>query len=150
MTCGTCDSVYYAHSTPAVAAALVRDGKILLARRANEPFAGRWDTPGGFVDAGEDPREALRRELREETGLEIEVGSFRGAFSDTYGDGAEDAPVLNLVWDARVVSGDGEPADDVSELRWFGPEELPPDEEFAFRWVAPFMRDWAGARAPTG
>ena len=58
----------------------------------------------------------------------------------------EVASVLNLAWEARVVSGEMAPADDVSELRWFAPDRLPPDDECAFRWVAPFLRDWASTR----
>jgi ADP-ribose pyrophosphatase YjhB (NUDIX family) len=151
MTCDACGSRYYAQSAPAAAAIVVDDdGRVLLARRAFEPDAGKWDTPGGFLDEGEDPREALRRELREETGLEVEAGTFLGAFVDGYGEGPEAGSVLNLVWDAKVVSGDMAPADDVSELKWFAPDELPTsDDEYAFSWVAPFLRDWASSRKTT-
>ena len=119
------------------------DGRVLLARRKYEPDAGLWDTPGGFLDEAEEPLAGLRRELREETGLEVEPDEFLGAFVDRYGgeDGA--IPVLNLVWGARVVSGEAEPADDVSELGWFAPNELPEAGEYAFRWLAPFLREWA-------
>jgi hypothetical protein len=51
--------------------------------------------------------------------------------------------VLNLVWEAHVVSGEMEPADDVSELRWFARDELPADDALAFRWIARFLREWA-------
>jgi 8-oxo-dGTP diphosphatase len=148
MSCDSCGSRYYANSAPAAAAIVADDdGRVLLARRAYEPDAGKWDTPGGFLDEGEDPREAIRRELREETGLEVEPGRFLGAFVDTYGDGPGAGSVLNLVWDAKVVSGEMEPADDVSELRWFAPDELPDaDGEYAFHWVAPFVKRWAASR----
>jgi ADP-ribose pyrophosphatase YjhB (NUDIX family) len=148
LRCDVCGSHYYAHSAPAAAAIVVDDdGRVLLARRARNPDAGKWDTPGGFLDEGEDPEEAIRRELREETGLEVEPGSFLGAFVDSYGDGPEAGTVLNLVWDATVVSGEMEPADDVSELAWFTPDELPAaDDEYAFQWVAPFLRGWAASR----
>jgi ADP-ribose pyrophosphatase YjhB (NUDIX family) len=148
LRCDVCGSHYYASSAPAAAAIVVDDvGRVLLGRRAVEPDIGKWDTPGGFLDEGERPEDALRRELLEETGLEVEPGRFLGAFVDTYGEGPEVGSVLNLVWEAKVVSGEMEPADDVSELRWFAPDELPePDDEYAFHWVAPFFRKWARSR----
>jgi ADP-ribose pyrophosphatase YjhB (NUDIX family) len=147
LSCPSCGSTYYAHSAPAVSALVVNDdGRVLLARRAFEPDAGLWDTPGGFLEEGEDPRAGIRRELLEETGLEVEPASFLGVYMDTYGEGPAVASVLNLVWEARIVSGEMAPADDVSELRWFAPHDLPSDNEYAFRWVAPFMRDWANAQ----
>src|SRR5919109_556679 len=65
LECSSCDFTYYPHSVPAVAAVITDDeGRGLLARRAREPDAGRWDTPGGFLEEAEDPLEGLRRELR--------------------------------------------------------------------------------------
>jgi 8-oxo-dGTP diphosphatase len=144
VACGACGFVHYANPVPAVSAFVMdEDGRLLLARRAREPDAGLWDTPGGFLDEGEEPEAALRRELREEAGVEIELGAFLGIRPDRYGDG-KDAPfVLNLVWEATIVSGEPEPADDVSELSWFARDELPPDAEVAFTWLAPALREWA-------
>jgi 8-oxo-dGTP diphosphatase len=116
---------------------------VLLARRAHEPDAGLWDAPGGFLEEGENPLDGLRRELREETGLEVEPGRFVGTFVDTYGVGPDAPPVLNLVWEAGIVGGEAAPADDVAELRWFALDALPPEEEVAFRWLAPSLREWA-------
>jgi ADP-ribose pyrophosphatase YjhB (NUDIX family) len=148
MSCESCGSRYYAHSAPAVSAIVTDDdGRVLLARRKSDPDAGLWDTPGGFLEEAEEPLAALARELREETGLEVEPGSFLGAYLDTYGEGPEAGTVLNLVWEATIVSGEMHAADDVSELRWFPVDDLPADEEYAFRWVAPFMRRWAETRA---
>jgi 8-oxo-dGTP diphosphatase len=142
--CPACGFTHYASSAPAVSALIVDEGgRLLLARRAHEPDAGLWDTPGGFLEEGEHPLDALRRELGEETGLEVDAGDFVGAYVDRYGDAPDARAVLNLVWEARVASGEERPADDVSELRWFGLDELPRDEELAFRWLAPALRDWA-------
>jgi 8-oxo-dGTP diphosphatase len=117
------------------------DGRVLLARRRYEPFANLWDLPGGFLDEGEHPLDAIRRELLEETGLEVEPDRFVGVWMDRYGTD-EDAPAtLNLYWTARVIGGEPAPADDVSELEWFAVAELPPVDETAFH-IAKVLSAW--------
>jgi ADP-ribose pyrophosphatase YjhB (NUDIX family) len=134
--CDACGFTAYASSEPTVSALVLdNEGRVLLSRRAYEPQAGKWDLPGGFLAEGEQPLDGLRRELREEAGVEIEPLEFVGVWADRYG-GDDDAPAtLNLYWKARIVSGDLVPADDVSELSWFRIEELPADDELAFRNV---------------
>jgi len=135
--------VVYANPKPAVCALITDDAaRILLARRAVEPFAGYWDLPGGFVEEGEHPLDALRRELLEETGLEIEPGAFHGVWMDTYGDAADAESILNLYWEARIVSGTMRSADDVAELHWFAPRDLPPPEQLAFTTFADALAAW--------
>ena len=142
--CPECGYVHYPASYPAVSAFVLGDeGRILLARRAVEPDLGKWDSPGGFLDEGEEPTAGLARELREETSLECEIGRFVGAFVDTYGSGEDSRSALNLVWEVRIASGSPASADDVSELRWFAKDDLPEDSELAFRWLAPALRSWA-------
>lgn len=141
--CPECGFVAYASSTPTASALCVDErGRVLLARRAHDPRRDLWDLPGGFLEEGEHPLEGLRRELREETGLEVEPRDFLGVFMDRYGGGDDAHATLNLVWTARIGSGEPEAADDVSELRWFGPEELPPESELAFRVVADALSAW--------
>ena len=147
MECTACGFVYYANTVPAVSALVVdKERGVLLARRAYEPDAGMWDTPGGFLEEGEDPASGLRRELLEETGLTIEIGDFVGMFGDRYGDGPDATAVLNLVWEATIAGGEPRAADDVSELRWFARAALPAESELAFRWLAPCLRSWAAGR----
>lgn len=59
---------------------LDREGRVLLVKRAREPQRGRWSFPGGLLRLGETAEEGLRREIREETGLEVEVGPLVTAF----------------------------------------------------------------------
>ena len=118
-------------------------GRVLLARRAFEPEAGKWDLPGGFLMEDEMPLDGLRRELREEAGVEVEPLELAGIWADRYGGGNDATATLNLYWTARITSGEPTPADDVSELRWFALDDLPPDEELAFDNVAKALRSLA-------
>jgi ADP-ribose pyrophosphatase YjhB (NUDIX family) len=136
--CGACGLVIYDNPAPTASALVVRDGRVLLTRRAIEPRMGAWDTPGGFVEAGEDPVVAVRRELLEETGLEIEVERLLGIYPDRYGDGP---PTLNIFYVARADRGEPEARSDVAEVRWFAPSELPAELAFANGGVA--LRAWA-------
>lgn len=144
--CPGCGSDYYANSSPAVGALCEDDqGRLLLVRRAIEPSKGKWDTPGGFLEEGEHPLDGLKRELLEETGLEIEPLEFLAARTDVYGPAPEAPWILSLNWSAKVVSGTGAPADDVSELGWFSADELPTPAEIAFPSVAEIVELWRRA-----
>ncbi len=78
-----CFCVCRGYEAPALAvdAIVVRDGKILLIRRANEPFRGRWALVGGFVECGETAENAVVREVKEEVGLEVKVKELLGVYS---------------------------------------------------------------------
>ncbi len=103
--CPSCGLQEYGNPAPTVSA-LVRDaeGRILLGRRALEPGAGLWDLLGGFMDVGEEPLDTLRRELREETGLEIEPASS-SAGSPT-GTARTGSGRVNFYWEARLGPGE--------------------------------------------
>jgi len=141
--CPACGFVSYASSKTTAGALCVDDGCVLLARRRAEPFRGRWDIPGGFLEEGEHPLDGLRRELREETGLEVEPLEFLGIWMDRYGGDSNAEATLNLYWTARVVSGEPQPADDVDALQWFPADGLPGRDELAFENVPLVLSAWA-------
>ncbi|MFF7451915.1 MULTISPECIES: NUDIX domain-containing protein [unclassified Streptomyces] len=104
-----------------VGAALLDAGRLLAARRSAPPdLAGRWELPGGKVEPGETPQAALVRELREELGVETEVGER------VPGEWPLRSPYVLQVWTARLLPGspDPKPLQDHDDLRWLTGEEL--------------------------
>jgi len=89
-------------------ALIMRGGRLLLTRRARPPYAGTWDLPGGFLEAGERPEACVRRELREELALGIRQARLVDFALDRYG--PKGIPVLTLV----STAGNPVPGDRVS------------------------------------
>jgi ADP-ribose pyrophosphatase YjhB (NUDIX family) len=138
--CSECGFELYGHSA-VTASALPEDegGRVLLARRAIEPWRGKWDCVGGFVEEGEHPLDGLRREVHEETGLGFDVGRFLGIWMGGYAGRS----TLNLFWTGTLTGGAPRPEDDISELHWFRPDELPAPGDLAFDpLVADVLAAW--------
>jgi 8-oxo-dGTP diphosphatase len=112
---------------PVVGAAIVDDLTLpttLLSGRRSEPpaLAGGWELPGGKVEPGELPQDALLREIREELGVEIELGALvPGPVGGAWPLGER---YLMRVWLARVTVGEPRPLEDHDQLRWLSKEEL--------------------------
>ncbi|MBX2988718.1 MAG: 8-oxo-dGTP diphosphatase MutT [Bdellovibrionaceae bacterium] len=109
-----------AHWIPVVAGFLRKDGRILIGQRPeNNTLAGQWEFPGGKIELGESPEEALARELREELGIEAEVGELKLACTHTYGD----VGILIQFYEIRFWKGEPK-AKHHMMLEWIYPEEL--------------------------
>lgn len=119
------------------------EGKILLGKRGAEPFLGYWDIIGGFLEPGEHPEEGARREVREETGLEVELTGCLGLYVDTYGESSE--PTLNVYYTGRPIGGTLKPASDAIALEWFGSEQIP--ERLAFQHAVKVIECWRAHRS---
>jgi len=135
--CPACGRVHFIEPKVAVAVIITRANRLLLVQRGNEPAMGLWSLPGGFVDAGEDPREAARRECSEETGLDIHALRLLDVIH-TRGDGDAD---LVIVYDGDVEHGTPRAGDDASQVVFFDQEKLPP---LAFEATRKAVECWAG------
>jgi ADP-ribose pyrophosphatase YjhB (NUDIX family) len=129
--CDACGAEHWPKMNSAAGALIVRGGKLLLLRRALEPWRGAWCAPGGFCDEGEGVAAAAIREAREEAGLEIEITGYLGQWVDEYtpaaAGGGDPSYCCVSYLHARVV-GDAEPRVDGVEMDdygWFAPDELP-------------------------
>lgn len=141
--CPRCGWTFYNNPVPAVVGVIRnRRGQILLVRRAAPPYEGSWDLPGGFLEAGELPEPALRREIREEVGARPVRMRLLGFFNDTYGTGG--FPILATVYTARLA-GSPRAASDVSEVAWYSPRNLP-YREIRFRSVREALRSYLEGR----
>jgi len=121
-----------------VGAAILDGDRALVTVRAREPHRGKVDVPGGFLEVGEHPVEGLKREVREELGLELEVDPMPVLLAPhTYG--PEGVWALAIGFRARVSEGVPQPADDVAEARWIGAEEVD-GVDFAWEHDRGFVR----------
>ena len=97
-----------------VGVAVVNDGQLLLVQRGRDPGKGLWAVPGGRVEFGEPMREAARREVAEETGLDVRVGDvvWVGEFLE------DDHHIVLIDFHGEVIGGDMRAADDADDVRW--------------------------------
>ncbi len=104
-----------------VGAVIIRDGKILLVKRANEPNRGRWSVPGGLVRSGERLKDALKREIREELGVDITVGDVACVTDEIFLDEKGNAEYHYIVIDffADIIDGAPRAMSDAEDVEWF-------------------------------
>lgn len=109
-----------------VGAVIVEDGRALLVRRAGEPLKGEWSIPGGVLELGETLRQGVRREVREETGLEVEVGEVLEVFDRILPDAQGRTQYHYVLVDflCRRTGGEERAGGDAGELRWATEAEL--------------------------
>jgi len=109
-----------------VGATVFRNDQVLLIRRGNPPLYGDWSLPGGRVKEGEDLKKALRREIREECSIDIEVGDLITEFEYIERDRRDRVKYHYVVFDfkAQYVRGKLVRASDALEVRWVPLEQL--------------------------
>ncbi len=133
--CPSCGFIRYENPLPVVVAIAVSEGRFLLIKRGIAPKKGYWGCPSGFVECGESPEDACLRELEEEAGVtgQIErlVRVMRRQDDEVYGD------MLVVSYLVRITGGTPRAGDEVDEVRYHAPEDLPD-------YLAVILRDIVG------
>ena len=141
--CPNCGWIHYFNPIPSSAILpVLPDGRLVLIRRKNEPFAGKWAIPSGFIEYDETPEAAALRELKEETGLNGEIISLLDIAqkeSTVYGS------VLVITYIVRVLNGEMKAQDDALEIAAFPLDNLPKIEIQIFSNVLEKYRGWLAA-----
>jgi 8-oxo-dGTP diphosphatase len=109
-----------------VGGVVIRDGRVLLIRRAGPPLQGEWSIPGGLLELGESLDQGVRRELAEETGLEVRVLDLIEVFERVFpdDDGRTKYHFVILDYLCEAVSGEARAASDVTDAAWAQEDEL--------------------------
>ncbi len=145
-TCPACGFVQFRDPKVAVIGLVTWHERVLLIRRGVDPARGKWALPGGYMDAGEMPEDALARELAEEVGLQVSIRNLLRIFPMAGPDHV--ARGIVLAYQAIPVTATL-PAlcceDDASEAGWFTVQQLPAD--LAFESTHTLLADWKEAKS---
>ena len=137
-SCPGCGHVVFLDPKLAAVVLVTMEDKLVLVRRDIEPAMGRWSFPSGYVDRHEAVADAAVREVKEETGLEVELNGFVGLYS------RGGSPIVLAAYSAQVIGGRLSPGAEVQETGLFDPDELPP---LPFPHNEEIIRDWRALRS---
>ena len=137
--CPNCGFVVFLDPKVAAVVLVKMDGKLLMVRRGVEPEMGRWAFPSGYVDRGEVVEHAAKREVKEETGLDVELDGFVGLYS------LAGSTVILAVYSAHVVGGILMAGHDAEEASLFAFDDLP---RLPFPHDEQILKDWQALKSP--
>ena len=143
LVCEGCSFIFYLDPKVVAGAVFTINGGIVLLRRGVEPSLGKWVFPGGYVDRGESVADAAVRETKEESCLDVRLGSILGVYSYA------GSPNVIVVYAAEVTGGELAAGDESVEARTFAPEELP-WRELGFDSTRDALKDYVRLYLKTG
>lgn len=125
LTCTQCKNRVFINASAAVGLIIENDkGQIMMAIRAQEPYKGAWDIPGGFIMPHESIEEAAIREAQEELSVTIKPGKIFANSPSIYNYQSVDVPVLDVYITATIESGRIKPSDDVAEIHFLPKDQV--------------------------
>jgi 8-oxo-dGTP diphosphatase len=136
--CDTCGFIHFRDPKVAAVVAVTDGDHLLLVKRGSSPELGKWSMPGGYIDYGEDPREAAIREVREESGLDVRVTQLIDVLG---GEGFGGADIV-IMFEAEVIGGTLGAEDDAEEAVFFSASMIPMTEIAAFTSTRMMLDRW--------
>jgi len=145
LACNACGGEMFVNPAAAAGALILDDaGRLLVGVRASEPAKGTWDLPGGFADPGESIEETVRREVREETGLDLETLDYFGSEPNVYPYKGVRYPTCDLAFVCRPApGGEARPGNDLGEVLWVPRDQVDPSR-FGLASVRRIVQRWLG------
>ena len=141
--CPRCGWIHFRDPKVGAGALVERDGKVVLVKRGVNPGKGLWCFPSGFMEIDEEPQEAAAREFREETGLDIRITGLVDVFHYS---AHFKGPGIMLLYRGEITGGTLQAMDDVVDVAFFAPDELPEDEAIAFESNRIVLARWRNGK----
>ena len=132
-SCTSCGHQVFLDPKLAVVVLAEKNNELLLVKRAIEPSIGKWSFPSGYVDRGEIVEAAAIREVKEETGLNIQITDLIGVYSKKH------HPIVLVVYSAKIVGGEIEAGEESEEVAFFSTDNLP---KMPFPHDEQILSDW--------
>jgi len=120
--CPACGWIFYQNLKVGAGVVVEDEGRLLLLRRASDPWRGDWNVPAGFVEVDEQPAQAAVREVFEECGLQVAITRQLGAY--WYGDDPRGSGI-SIFFAGEITGGEINNSDEVDEYAFFGRSEIP-------------------------
>ncbi len=117
--CTKCDFVFYEDPKPVAGVLALKDGKLLLIQRGNEPKRGLWSFPTGYIDVGDTPEETAIREAKEEANVDVQLNRLLGVYSDIR------RTVVLIIYTGTIASGNPAVGAEALDARLFNLQALP-------------------------
>ena len=125
LVCSKCSFKLYINPSPCNAVIIENENQeIMLVERKFDPQKGFWDLPGGFINAYETLEESVKREIKEELGVDVQINKIVGVYKDIYVFQDIANPVIGIVVCAKITGGVIKVSDDISGFKYFSKEEI--------------------------